>query len=142
MRLLVAFMYCSFVFILTCTQSITKLAVEGRPSFQWNPDPDFLSFLDFHSYPFYSQAYLTQKSGHAIAFFFLAFVIHLAVRKASIGFILSVAFGLFTEIAQLYFSRTGCLLDVGYDVVGITFYFLFYCINQKIMVGSSMAQNG
>jgi VanZ family protein len=138
----VAFIYCSFVFILTCTQSITKFAVEGRPSFQWNPNPDFISFFDFQSYPFHSQAYLIQKSGHAIAFYFLAFLIHLAVRKSSIGFILSVAFGLFTEIAQLYFSRTGCLLDVGYDVIGIAIYFIFYSISQKIMVGSSRAQSG
>lgn len=142
MRLLVAFIYCSFVFILTCTQSITKLVVEGGPSFQWNSDADLMRFFDFHSYPFQSQAYLTQKSGHAIVFLFLAFLIHHAVRKASIVFIISIAFGLFTEIAQLYFSRTGCLIDVGYDVIGITLYFIIYLFSQKIMVVYSRAQSG
>ncbi|MGE6754551.1 VanZ family protein [Rossellomorea sp. NPDC071047] len=141
MRLLLAFIYSIFVIIMTCTQNITKLAVEG-PSFQWNPEPDFLRFFDFHSYPFHSQTYLFQKSGHVIAFYFLAFMIHFTIRKGSIGFILSVAFALFTEIAQLYFSRTGCLLDVGYDVLGISLYFILYTVNQKIMVLSSKAQSG
>jgi hypothetical protein len=53
-----------------------------------------------------------------------------------------LAFGLFTEIAQHYFSMSGCLLDVGYDVLGISLYFILDTVNQKIRLLSSKAQSG
>jgi hypothetical protein len=69
-------------------------------------------------------------------------MIHFTIRKGSSGFILSVDFGLFTEIAQHYFSMSGCLLDVGYDVLGISLYFILDTVNQKIRLLSSKAQSG
>ncbi|NMH67553.1 VanZ family protein [Bacillus sp. RO3] len=142
MRYVLAIFYGIFVWILTCTESIEKLFREGRPSFLWNPDPDLKSFLDFDSYPFDSPAYLTQKSGHIMAFYLLAFFTHSALRKASVVFILSASFGLFTEASQLFFSRTGCLLDVGYDVMGITLYFIFQLAGQKRIENSSRVRSG
>lgn len=136
MRVLLACIYCIFIFILTCTKSLTNLTVEGRPVFQWNPHPDFMSFFDLYSYPFQSTAYLIQKTGHVLAFFFLALVIHSVVKKALIGHVISSIIGLCTEFAQLFFSRTGCLLDVGYDVIGITLYYIIYFIIRTLVYPS------
>lgn len=143
MRVLVAVSYGILIFILTCTKSLTYLVVEGRPVFEWNPDPDFMSFFTVSSFPFQSSAYIIQKAGHAAAFFVLALVVHSVVKKAVIGYVISSMIGLCTEIAQLFFSRTGCLLDVGYDVAGITMYFVAYCIIRALLyLPSSIRKSG
>ncbi|WP_173107703.1 hypothetical protein [Bacillus sp. KH172YL63] len=142
MRHLLSIFYGIFILILTCTESIKKFSMEGRPSFLWNPDPDFKSFLDFHHYPFDSPAYITQKSGHILAFFLFALISHAAIKRASAVFILSTVFGICPEIAQLFFSRTGCLLDAGYNVLGITLYFIFHSVGQKLLKSPSKVQSG
>ncbi|PFG04632.1 VanZ family protein [Bacillus sp. es.034] len=143
MRVLVAVCYGILIFILTCTKSLTNLVVEGHPVFQWNPHPDLMSFFTMSSFPFQSSAYIIQKAGHAAAFFFLGLVVHSVVKKALMGYLISSIIGLCTEIAQLFFSRTGCLLDVGYDVAGITIYFVAYFIIRALLyLPSSIRKSG
>ncbi|MGG4169071.1 VanZ family protein [Rossellomorea vietnamensis] len=143
MRVLVAGSYGILIFILTCTKSLTNFVIEGRPVFQWNSHPDFMSFFTMSSFPFQSSAYVIQKAGHAAAFFFLGLVVHSVVKKVLIGYLISSIMGLCTEIAQLFFSRTGCLLDVGYDVVGITMYFAaYFTIRALLYSPSSIRKSG
>jgi VanZ family protein len=130
LRLLVVLLYCSNLFILTCIESLSGLFEEGTISFQWVPNPEYMTFFDFHSYSFNEPSYIFQKVGHGAAFFILAAVVYWAVRNVAAAFITSVTFAFSTEIMQLHFSRTGCLLDVGYDTVGILCGLLVCIINR------------
>jgi hypothetical protein len=126
----VVLLYCSNLFILTCIESLSGLFEEGRISFQWVRNPDYMTFFDFHSYSFNDVSYIFQKMGHGAAFFILVAVVYWAVRNVAAAFIFSVTIAVSTEIMQLHFSRTGCLLDVGYDTVGILCGLLVCSINR------------
>ncbi|MGM0829994.1 MAG: hypothetical protein ACQEU4_17370 [Bacillota bacterium] len=43
----------------------------------------------------------------------------MGIQKIIYCIFVPVCFAFFTEVAQLFFSRTGCLLDVAYDTVGV-----------------------
>lgn len=63
--------------------------------------------------------YLSQKLGHVLFFFFLAYLGYWAWRSLGLVMMVSLAAALSTEVAQLYFSRSGRLLDVGFDLAGM-----------------------
>ena len=112
-------LYCINLFILTCTENFTGLIEEGKISFHWIPNPDYMKFLNMHSYSFQEPSYIFQKAGHCAAFLILAVVVYWMINNMIAAFSVSVIFAIFTEVMQLHFSRTGCLLDVGYDTIGI-----------------------
>jgi VanZ family protein len=119
--------YFIVIFIFTCTENITMLYREKIPRFKWNSDPDFSAFFNFTYYSFTSPTYIFQKTGHAVAFFLLTLIVFVVITRVGMSLLLSFSFALFTEIAQLFFHRTGCLLDVGYDMAGVFgFVFMYY----------------
>lgn len=111
--------YMGLLFCLTCTENLQTLLNNHMLIFKLDTEPDFGSFFNFTDYPFQSPAYIQQKLSHALCFFWLAFTYKWVFRKLSTVFFYSVCFAFFTEVAQLFFSRTGCLLDVAYDTVGV-----------------------
>ncbi|MCR8850403.1 VanZ family protein [Rossellomorea sp. SC111] len=121
--------YMGLLFCLTCTENIHNLLHYYDLRFQWTGQPDVKPFFNFSDYPFSSPGYLQQKAGHAFCFFWLATFFHWIFKRLTTVFLFSVAYASFTEIAQLYFSRTGCLLDVCYDSVGIL---LFIFIGKSL----------
>ncbi|WP_303049486.1 VanZ family protein [Bacillus sp. Marseille-Q1617] len=110
--------YFILIFIFTCTESLNRLYRERIPHFKWNSNPDYSAFFDFTSYSFTSYAYIFQKTGHALAFFLLALIVFVVVNRIGVTLLISFSYALFTETAQLFFHRTGCLVDVGYDMAG------------------------
>jgi VanZ like family len=135
----VVLLYCSNLFILTCIESLPGLFKEGTISFQWIPNPDYINFFAFQSYSFNDPTYIFQKMGHAAAFFILTTIVYWAMKNVTAAFIISVTFAITTEVMQLHFSRTGCLLDVGYDTVGILCGLLVCIINR---VAVAVEKNG
>ncbi|MBH9968206.1 VanZ family protein [[Bacillus] enclensis] len=128
MRWVTAISYFVLIFIFTCTEKLTRLYIEGIPRFRWNPDPDYSAFFDFTSYPFTSPAYIYQKAGHALAFCLLAAIVFMVVNRLGTTIFISAGYALITEVAQLFFYRTGCLLDVGYDMAGVlVFVAVYWC---------------
>jgi hypothetical protein len=116
---MIAACYFIVIFIFTCTENLPMLYRERIPHFKWNPDPDYSAFFDFTSYPFISPSYISQKTGHALVFFLLALIIFGVVNRVRVTLLITFSYALFTETAQLFFNRTGCLLDVGYDMAGV-----------------------
>jgi VanZ family protein len=131
LRVLILLIYGLFIFILTCTRDLRGLYIDLTPTFQWVAQPNYLVFFELQ-YPFHNPGYIVQKVGHIAAFFLLAAILYWAVKQLSVVFIVAVTYALFTEVAQLYFSRTGNLLDVGYDILGVLF-FILICIGWRFM---------
>lgn len=61
---------------------------------------------------------MTQKLGHVMSFFFLGAITYWKWPSRLVVILVGLGAGFTTEILQLYFSRSGRLLDVGYDVCG------------------------
>ncbi|OIU69708.1 hypothetical protein BHE18_01965 [Rossellomorea aquimaris] len=133
-RWVTAISYLVLIFIFTCTEKLTRLYIEGIPRFRWNPEPDYSAFFDFTSYPFTSPAYIYQKAGHALAFCLLAAIVYMVVNRLGTTILISAGYALFTEVAQLFFYRTGCLLDVGFDAGGVVLYVGLYWLWKKGLI--------
>ncbi|MFP3361989.1 VanZ family protein, partial [Planococcus sp. SIMBA_143] len=63
------------------------------------------------------------EMGHGMFFFLFSFLLSRVTYSYKVVLALGVSYALVTEIAQLFFTRTGCLLDVFYDSIGV----LSYC---------------
>lgn len=132
MKVILTLLFGILIFLLTCTENVHELVYYQHLHFQFNPHPDFNTFLNFTDYPFGSPAYFTQKIGHGMFFFLFSLLISRVANKFLIVTTISIGYAFITEIAQLYFSRTGCLLDVFYDSLGIFSYFAFrVLLSQK-----------
>jgi VanZ family protein len=123
MRVLAVLLFGMVIFIFTCTKDFHDLLLYHQIDFEWNHHPDFSKFFDFTSYPFQSSTYVLQKTGHALCFFIFSFLLSKVTYTFKFVFTFGVSYAFITEVAQLFFSRTGCLLDVLYDSVGV----LSYC---------------
>lgn len=123
MKVIIALLFGVLIFILTCTENVHELILHQQLHFKWNQDPDFKTFLYFTGYPFDSSNYQLQKIGHAIFFFIFSFLLNRVTTKLHYVISIVIPYALMTEIAQLFFKRTGCLLDVLYDSIGV----LSYC---------------
>lgn len=132
MKVIATLSFGILIFLLTCTENVQELVFYQHLHFKLNPNPDFTKFLNFTGYPFGSPLYFTQKIGHGLFFFLFSFLLNRVTNKFLIVIPISIGYALITEIAQVYFSRTGCLLDVFYDSVGIFSYFaLRVLLSQK-----------
>lgn len=76
--------------------------------------------------------YLSQKLGHVLSFFLLAFIGYWAWKSLGLVMMVSLAAALSTEVAQLYFSRSGRLLDVGFDLAGMLLFIVLFLIYRFI----------
>lgn len=119
MKIAIVATYMGILFCLTCTENFHDLLNYHDLKFQWISQPDLKPFFNLTDYPFSSPGYLQQKAGHAFCFFWLAVSFYWLFKRLHTAFLFSIGYATFTEMAQLYFSRTGCLLDVCYDSAGI-----------------------
>ena len=138
MRMIVLLLFAILIFLLTCTENVHELILYQQLHFQINPYPDLHTFLAFTGYSFSSPHYITQKIGHGIFFFLFAVLLSRVMQNSIHVIILSIGYAFVTEIAQLYFSRTGCLLDVFYDSLGV----LFYCFVRILLLKKDYYQVG
>lgn len=132
MRGLSIAVYIVILFCLTCSEDFYVLMTKYELKFKWISRPDFRLFFNFTEYPFSSPYYIGQKAGHAFCFFWLAFSFSWVFKRLFPVFLFSVGYALFTEVAQLFFSRTGCLLDICYDSAGVLFFVTIRKILQYI----------
>lgn len=130
MRVLTVILFGLLIFVLTCTRNIHELILYHRVYFEWNGQPDFSKFFDFTSYPFHSSTYWIRKIGHGLFFLLLSFFLSRVTFYYKVVFAVGVSYALITEMAQLFFSRTGCLLDVFYDSIGIVSYCTLILISK------------
>ncbi|WP_187442682.1 VanZ family protein [Rossellomorea vietnamensis] len=125
MRLLVVFLYLGLLFVLTCSYSFREVMVSQRVSFIFNSQPDLLSFFEY-KFNYNNPSYAFQKAGHVISFFVLAALLMIWRNKVAVVLLVSILFAVFTEVAQLFFHRTGCLVDVLFDLTGTAAFLLIY----------------
>ncbi|MGM0843604.1 MAG: VanZ family protein [Bacillota bacterium] len=128
MRLLVFFLYVGFLFLLTCTASLTDLIHNQEIRFVLT-QPDLLSFFEYR-FAYRERSYIVQKSGHFVSFFILALLVRGCFNSVKSVINFSWTTALFTEAAQLFFSRTGCLVDVIYDLAGAGLFLLSHLLWQ------------
>ncbi len=132
MRAFIVGFYLIGLFVFTCTYSLTQLLSDWVLTFHFNPYPDVSSF--FHNDLVYAKdpTYVMQKVGHFIYFFLLAVLVFWAWKRLGLVLLISFAAALSTEVAQLYFSRSGRFLDVGYDLAGMMLFFSLYGCYQLL----------
>lgn len=81
--------------------------------------PDFRELFDLSSIHLQSRLYVFQKTGHAVAFAILFWLVTRAIGDDKKAVLFCSVFALFTEVLQLFFHRTGRLTDVLIDIGGI-----------------------
>lgn len=144
MRSIIVGFYLFCLILVTCTESLSLLLTDYEISFQFNPSPDARSFFHNDLINVSDPTYIIQKSGHFLFFFFLAYLVYWAWKSLGLVIMVSLAAALSTEVAQLYFSRSGRLLDVGYDLAGTLLFFvlIFFYRFVKSMYHDLTVQGG
>lgn len=66
-----------------------------------------------------SKLYVFQKTGHALSFGILYLLVNQAIKDHRIAIALCSLFAFFTEFLQLFFWRSGRLVDVLIDIAGV-----------------------
>jgi VanZ family protein len=92
---------------------------EQELHFQFTSYPNLADFFLNDLSSLNDITYVIQKLGHFICFFFLAMLLYWALQRWVLVVVISVGFAFLTEVVQLYFSRSGRLLDVVYDLAGV-----------------------
>ncbi|WP_269748935.1 VanZ family protein [Metabacillus litoralis] len=119
-------LYIGILLMFICTESLFLFITEQELHFQFTRHPNLADFFLNDLRSLYDITYVIQKLGHFICFFFLAMLLYWALQRWLLVVLISVGFAFLTEVAQLFFSRSGRLLDVGYDVAGLILFILLY----------------
>jgi VanZ family protein len=107
----------AFIFVCTCSSSFADLKESGEVHFEWQGDPSFGELL-LPWPPSADRDFAFQKAGHALSFFILTGGL-LSLIPQAYSAIIAAIYAMATEILQLYFMRSGLLLDVMVDCGGI-----------------------
>jgi VanZ family protein len=100
--------------------------------FNLNRHPIFSEFFNNDLSNFHDSTYFIQKLGHFICFFFLAMLLLWALKRLDIVIVVSIGLAFLTEIAQMFFSRSGRLLDVVYDSAGLMLFVVLYLCTRLV----------
>lgn len=125
LKVFVVFIYIGMLIIFTCTESLFLLITEQKLHFHFNRHPNLADFFMNDLGSLNDITYVIQKLGHFIFFFFLAMLLYWALRRWILVILISFGLAFLTEVAQLYFSRSGRLLDVLYDMAGLMVFVVF-----------------
>jgi hypothetical protein len=117
---------------MTCMASITDLIEHQQIRFLVTDQPDFRNFFEYRSFLYNDPVYISQKSGHALRFLILAVLLMTLFHSLKVVVHVSWTFALFTELAQMFLSSTGCLIDVMYDLGGILIFFMIHFLSRSI----------
>ncbi len=120
------------IFLLISVNSFYNLLLYQNIEFTWISHPQLKDLFLFEPESFQDPTYVFQKAGHVFCFFLLAFSLSLLIKRVSFILLISVSYGVLTEIAQLYFSRSGRLFDVLYDLSGSLAFVMIYVFIQII----------
>lgn len=126
---LFAFLYMLIILVAICNADPYAFLYEQTVSFNINLSPFFLDLFLVEDISLTSSFYLIQKVGHLSVFGLLYIFLLRGFNNVKTALLVSITFAFATEIAQLYFNRTGRLVDVAIDLIGI---FLAYYLSKKI----------
>lgn len=124
MRIWILYGYIAFLFLATCTENVSVLLSQQVIRFRFNGSPSVKEFF-YNDFDLQDSTYVNQKLGHILSFFILSLIVYWIWRSVLVNLLVSLAVALSTEVSQLFFSRSGRLLDVGYDMSGALLFLLF-----------------
>lgn len=115
-RWLFILLWGSMILLLTSVSDFSSLmqAMPKETIIDWDFQPNYWQIYELPR--ILTKGYILQKLGHIVCFFILASMMRTSTYKVRFGLIL---FALTTEMLQLFTGRSGRLLDVGYDIIGI-----------------------
>lgn len=132
---LLTLMWATFIVVAACTSDAHAFLYEQAIHFTFETTPNYEDLLIVSDIHLTKEFYLIQKAGHMLTFGVMYFFHLLWIRKAGTAFVLTGIFAGFSEVLQLYFNRNGRLFDIGVDMTGIFFAYVFCIVyKQKIRV--------
>jgi VanZ family protein len=114
----------AFIFVATCTSDPHAFLYQQVVSIKIDPSPVFADLFIIGDIPLTSGFYLIQKTAHVLGFGLFYILLLRGFNNMKIAFIISGSYAFLTEVLQLYFSRSGRLVDVGIDLAGICLAYL------------------
>lgn len=126
---IVTLLYMLVILVAICNADPHAFLYEQVIRFNMNPSPSFADLFIVDRIYLTNSFYLIQKVGHLSVFGLLYIFLLRGYHNAKTALLVSITFAFATEIAQLYFNRTGRLVDVAIDLIGI---FLAYSLSKKI----------
>ncbi len=107
----------TYLFVALFTKNLHAFLYNHEINFLFNPRPNLTElFADsFHDTPFYYLA----KSGHIFMFAVLVILLYSNCRRLGVTLLVSIVLAIGSEVLQLYFNRTGRVLDMLIDGIGI-----------------------
>lgn len=113
-RLMLTGLWGGVILLLTTTSNFSAFMLTQTLQFTWTSHPEFIQLLEVPQTV--DQGYMMQKFGHMVVFFILIICSQRATSKMAL---IAICFAALTEVLQLYCGRSGRLLDVGYDSLGV-----------------------
>jgi VanZ family protein len=107
----------TYLFIALFTEDLHAFLYNHEINFLFNPHPNLTDlFADsFHDTPFYYLA----KSGHIFMFAVLVLLLYSNCRRLGVTILVGIVLAIGSEVLQLFFNRTGRVLDMFIDGIGI-----------------------
>ncbi|WP_172370109.1 VanZ family protein [Sporosarcina jiandibaonis] len=118
--------YMAFIFVATCTSDPHAFLYRQVISFKIDSSPVFIDMFIIGDIPWTSGFYWIQKTAHVLGFGLLYILLLRGFNNMKFAFVISGSYAFITEVLQLYFYRSGRLVDVGIDLVGIYLSYLLY----------------
>ncbi len=140
MRFLMVIFFAAIIFVFTCTASFTQFIHDGTILFRFTMNPNWSELLLYNLSHFQNPSYVIQKLGHMTCFFIFTGILMNYFHNLKKATFLAFSYAVFTEIAQLFFTRDGRLLDVGYDSIGIVTFVLLYTLIKKFVMNRKEEQ--
>lgn len=119
------FVWAVIILIAGCTSDAHAFLYEQVIEFNVKIAPNFRDLLITNDIHISNEFYVIQKIGHISAFGLLFFLLLNWIKRFKIALFLCGMFAFITEVLQLFFNRNGRLFDVGIDIVGILFSYVW-----------------
>ncbi|WP_211654831.1 VanZ family protein [Planococcus alpniumensis] len=125
-----AILWALFILIATNNYNFTALLANDI-NFNVRLFPNLSDLLITSDIHLDSKLYVFQKTGHALSFGILYLLMNQALKERHVAFALCSMFAFFTEFLQLFFERSGRLVDVLIDIAGI---YVAYWLSEYVKI--------
>lgn len=104
--------------LFTFTSDLLSLLTGDYIGLSYRPNPDFSDLLLYNDINLDSKFYVVTKIGHALYFFIFTIIMTFMYRMRT-AIWCGAALAVSSEILQLYFMRSGRIVDMMYDLSGV-----------------------
>lgn len=104
--------------LFTFTSDLLSLLTGDYIGLSYRPNPDFSDLLLYNDINMDSKFYVVTKIGHALYFFIFTIIMTFMYRMRT-AIWCGAALAVSSEILQLYFMRSGRIVDMMYDLSGV-----------------------